>query len=563
MHRDHSNVVIKKIAPLFLLADSLDGTCDRVNEDVIKIRDIKIDEKNQARLNTLEWTINPEDKFKIISTVTTDALPQNEDEVKKQIPKCVQNSIILTNEAIKSSVIYLAKYDFPFWMEPLWNDLQQGIPLVDIKTTISTLSKIPLLPYPSLKKDEEMDTIQTTVEKLENNRNKILVIGDIMLNQIMRVQPADYLDVMGHNVSKEQDFSFLNQSSVKKKEKKRFGGAANVAYCCSVFSEVVLFGVIGKNSEGLDKNLSDDFTLDGEGHEMKKLAKKESIIDVFIPIEGYKTITKIYLEYVLGTELKLKIRMNRELNNEEGKREILKKRIEIKKKFIEIFTDEIDGIIFKDHQKGFVTQEFLDDIAPLINSRLKNDPNFIVVVDPKYDWKKFMKIDTIHAILPNIKEAAAGVFYPSPSITDDVRKAQMKIIEDRKKMDDGELRFLAKEYPNINLFIVKSAEKGACLFYPNKDIEIKDGLKIYNFHPEKDIKIDMPATHEEGGSGEIGCGDVFCAYFTNSLFMKSNPVENYQKKNTRFFYDWQISLLVLNWLNLLVKKSCPNGYLKI
>jgi hypothetical protein len=72
------------------------------------------------------------------------------------------------------------------------------------------------------------------------------------------------------------------------------------------------------------------------------------------------------------TEPKKLIRVNREFDDVAGKRILQSELPELKRKFVEAIQDidcKIDCIIFKDHQKGFLSEAFLGSIATDIHNK--------------------------------------------------------------------------------------------------------------------------------------------------------------------------------------------------
>lgn len=508
-HDPRYPIKLDKLAPLFKLADTIDSTSERISKSIIERSGRKYGDKEKARENMFSCNIDSNDSYKIYMTLTENAIINCND--------LVQKAVEMMNDELKTSVIHLAAYGFPFWIECMKNEVLSPARTINlVKGECENFSK-PEINHLTLKKETEggdKKDIRLLLEGMETGRNKLLVMGDVMLDHIMQINKADYLQVTSHDVT--HDFTFTKDSIDI--EKKRFGGAANVAYCCAVFSEVILFGVIGSDANG---------RLDGEGQDMRNIAEIESTREItsfpkkieshLVPIKNYLTVAKIYMKHNSGKKVDLKIRMNRELTENNGKKEILIEKNDLKQRFIDIFKQDINGIVFKDHQKGFLSQEFLDEIIPLINSKLANDPKFIVAVDPKYDWKKFSKIDTIHMVFPNIKEAAAGI-YRQHGIEKDESEVEMSSIEERKKLLDGEYRWLANEYPNIICFVVKAAEEGASLYIPKNN-----------------LILDMAATHVKDVGDEIGCGDIFAAYFTNALLQKITSKDPLPEKEYRKF----------------------------
>jgi len=358
----------------------------------------------------------------------------------------------------------------------------------DIENTIIELSKEPLEEKISdnLLTPDGIKTIDNILRILAKSNNQIMVVGDIMLDYILECYGTAFFQSQRHNVN--EDYSVCRNDVLQDPmEKMRLGGAANVAYCCSAFSSVTLFGPIG---------------VDMQGKELIRVAEiTENITPILIPIQDFVTITKMYFHCLNeNNELHKIIRINRELNEQLGIEKLKPNIKRLGEKFRSILNSGINCIIFKDHQKGFITKEFLQEIAQDINNKLHNDPEFLVIIDPKYDWEKFLVFDKVHVVISNVKEAAAGIFSPETLDGKNTREKAIKSRVNNKKLNLGDWRYLAQKFPNIENFVVNADGMGSSLY--NRPSETVFSLEPYN---------------EKEKSGVIGSGGVFDAFFVHCL----------------------------------------------
>lgn len=334
-----------------------------------------------------------------------------------------------------------------------------------------------------------------------------------------------------HNVNFDNSLTIVNG---KPNEITLLGGAGNIAYCCTEFFSVELLGIVGNDSYGREirefKDLSDDprpFPLSLEN---------------IIPVDNYVSIAKIYYHADRDPrknddkERNYIIRINRELDELKGEEKI-KPEIMLKlvKTFRNLILDENIGcVIFKDHQKGFISKNFLKEISPYVNARKKRDMNFLIFVDPKYDWEKFSVFNEIDAIFPNIKEAAAGIYPTYPNNKDknyeNKRKNLWKDRMQERELTPGEWSYLLKKYPHIKKFIVKVDEKGAyCLFYSKEKTKGHDkGIYL--------ASVPRFRKSYTGNTAEIGCGDVFAAYYIKAMMTaKEQKIDDTSIENNKKF----------------------------
>ncbi|MDD4522084.1 MAG: PfkB family carbohydrate kinase [Methanosarcina sp.] len=302
----------------------------------------------------------------------------------------------------------------------------------------------------------------------------VLVVGEVMLDHKMEASNAKYGIVQKHLLLKQGE----GEVYMVFRDIKTLGGASDVAMAFSLLSNVSLIGVIGTDSEGDD---------------LVNLCKYHNI--PFDPVRTPEVITtkKIYLHRSTeGPDLPV-IRFDREninLMTNYCKDEEVQKNIIEKIKNI----DNIDCIVIKDHQKGMITKELIEKIAAIAS--IKNIPLY---VDPKYDWNIFEDVN-IEAIIPNMKEAASGIF-------------DMKTQEHEILVRDNECKFknyfeyanLANKYQNCKNIIIKASKKGAVII--SEDAKVK-------------AKVIKPLLVEDELNTDVGCGDVFDAFVIIGMLNK-------------------------------------------
>jgi bifunctional ADP-heptose synthase (sugar kinase/adenylyltransferase) len=478
---------IYRLAVIFLLADTLDTKS-------LRIYSWKISDNNEICIN---------------------ATPHEETEVS-----CIDNYIKDSNVDLYSSYPYLKKYNLPLKIvrnnkEMIESDPKKPTEETKAKTVAEIEHQIKDLAEttePIGIEDVEITTnLSTIVKVLESSQPTIMVVGDVMLDHLMTGLTTFFLQSNQQNV--EEDYSLCVTNNCKPDEEKRLGGAANIAYCCSKLSKVILLGVVGKDSEGIA---------------LRDIAEKANIMCYLPQLEHFITTTKIYLHCKEDGSKKPRkiIRINRELDEENGTNVVNTKLKELGNTFRSLFNDNINCLILKDHQKGFLSKEFLGEISHDVNARLHNDENFLLIVDPKYDWEKFKVFDKIHAIIPNVKEAAAGIFPPGVSGKEEREKA-MKIRVRNSRLQPGDLNYLSQTYQNIDCFVIKEDKNGALLLKKNKGKELFTSSVYYD-----------PAYRkvDEGKIGQIGCGDVFDTYFVHCLLETKQFPEQLNNKYNLFLH---------------------------
>jgi D-beta-D-heptose 7-phosphate kinase/D-beta-D-heptose 1-phosphate adenosyltransferase len=488
---------IFRLAVLFLLADTL----------VIKYS-WEISDNNEILINA-----NPREKTEV---------------------SFIENYVKRLNVDLYSSYPYLKKYNLPMKLVPniskaiIASDPEKlaeetkGKTVAEIENKIKDLAETT---EPIGFKIEQAKDLGKIFKALATSWPTILVVGDVMLDHLMIGFTTPFLQSNQQNVR--EDYSLCATDDSQPEEVKRLGGAANIAYCCTELATVTLLGVVGKDSEG--SALADK-------------AKKEKIDCHLYELENYITATKIYLHCdAVGTEIPTKIiRINRELNEAIGTRVLNEKTKDIGNLFRSLFNDEINCLILKDHQKGFLSKEFLMEISHDVNARLHNDEDFLLIVDPKYDWEKFNVFDKIHAIIPDAKEAAAGIFPTGVSGKEDREKA-IRIRAENSRLQPGDLNYLAQTYQNIDCFIVKEDKNGAVILNRPEDKQSSSNSVYYD---PAFTKVD------ESEVGQIGCGDVFDTYIVRCLLKK----KEFRQMSNSF-------ILFLHLANIAagIKLACPTS----
>ncbi|PAV11486.1 hypothetical protein ASJ81_10180 [Methanosarcina spelaei] len=308
---------------------------------------------------------------------------------------------------------------------------------------------------------------------------KVLIVGDVMLDHKMVGSSAKYSNVQKHQIVKKGE----GEVYMVYRDLKTLGGAADVAMAFSLISSVTLIGIIGSDSEGKALlNLC-------QGH------------ITFDPIEAPEVITtkKIYLHRSTeGPDLQV-IRFDRE-DSESMTNYCQRKNVQetIINKINAI--DNLDCIVIKDHQKGMISKNLVKEISKVaLNKKIP------LYVDPKYDWKIFGDVD-IEAILPNMKEAASGIF--------DMKTKEDEILERDNKCKfkyEYEYSNLVEKYPVCKNFIIKAASKGAV---------------ILTHDPKDKIKVIEPLLVGDELNTDVGCGDVFDAFAIIGMLNKHTLEES-------------------------------------
>jgi rfaE bifunctional protein kinase chain/domain len=211
--------------------------------------------------------------------------------------------------------------------------------------------------------------INITKDRLQILKNKITgkriaIIGDMMLDsyfwgEVKRISPEAPVPV----VEVENEFY-------------RFGGAANVAYNVLKLGGVPIpIGVIGYDNDGsIFTSLLNDSQILSDG----------LIVDEKRPTTA-KTRVIAQNQHV--------VRIDKE------KKEYIPEDVE--KKLFQFFlskSNELDGIILQDYNKGVLTQSLIEKII-----NVAKDKNILITVDPKFN--NFFNYKDVTVCKPNRKEA--------------------------------------------------------------------------------------------------------------------------------------------------------------
>lgn len=196
-----------------------------------------------------------------------------------------------------------------------------------------------------------------------NGKNRVIVIGDIMLDQynsgvVNRISPESPVPIV-----KIQERNF------------QLGGAANVANnIVSLGGDAAIIGAVGN---------------DYEGKKVVSLLKEKNIlVDEKLIIRNYRTIKKVR---ILGNQQQI-ARMDYN-ENQKLPDEDLKGLLQI---FENIFL-EYDVVILSDYAKGICTERICQYVIKKCREEGKR-----ILVDPKgSDWKKYKGASLIS---PNLKE---------------------------------------------------------------------------------------------------------------------------------------------------------------
>ena len=245
------------------------------------------------------------------------------------------------------------------------------------------------------------------------NRKRILVIGDLMLDEfiwgnVKRISPEAPVPVV--EVERESYFP---------------GGAANVARNLREFAgDVHVMGLIG---------------ADSHAEQLKHLLAGEGIhLDCIQQDPGYRTIVKTR---IIARHQQV-VRVDREKKT--GLTSLQKERA---LEQLEKILPEIDAIIVEDYAKGLLRQDFVDEITALAKGAGK-----ILAVDPNPG--NILQWNGVSVIKPNRAEAfaTAGV-----AATDPVEP----VTNDRSLIEVGAI--LSKKWNTDNLLITLG-EQGMMLF---------------------------------------------------------------------------------------------------
>jgi bifunctional ADP-heptose synthase (sugar kinase/adenylyltransferase) len=212
------------------------------------------------------------------------------------------------------------------------------------------------------------------------------------------------------------------------------------------------------------------------------------------------TVTKHYIRvkdpgergYSKGS---IKFRVNRELDTKSSEKLIAFDKLKILNKLRDII-GEMDCVILKDNEKGLFLDELTKDITSIINHKKEaSEKPFYIFLDPKYSWSRFKNIK-IDAVFSNIKETAAEIDVNNWGFVKNSAASQY--------ISDENYFKLLKKYGNINRFAIKKGENGASLIERTENDNTIKSIGKYDCVSER-------------SNEEVGCGDIFDAYFIGCL----------------------------------------------
>ncbi len=284
------------------------------------------------------------------------------------------------------------------------------------------------------------------VTSLSQNKCRVLVIGDVMLDHVIYGRYAKFTEVLKHGLLKVymQESTSLNQERPQIRpegcspEMFSPGGAAWLAMAISQVADVRLLGLLGSNRAQLQStNSSTEPDYEGK----RFIETLEDRVN-FTPIltKEAPTICKNYFYHPPETadwQIPLYgkyagIRVDRE-DSETMKKEV---RESLEEVIIDTCNEAIknqhpDAIVIDDYEKGMITQNVVEKIAD-------SAADIPLFVDPKYDWKKFKDVE-VQAFLPNAKELLYGLGY------DDEEEIK-KILNDKRGLTNGEFQKMIESF---------------------------------------------------------------------------------------------------------------------
>jgi len=288
-----------------------------------------------------------------------------------------------------------------------------------------------------------------------SSEKRILVIGDLMLDEfiwgrVSRISPEAPVPVV--EVVRESYYP---------------GGAANVARNVREFSSsAFVMGLIGE---------------DAHAQQLKTILAASRInFDAVQSDPSFQTIVKTR---IIARQQQV-VRLDRE------RPQLLT--AELRRRSIETLTDllpVIDGIIFEDYGKGFLEQDFLDEIVTLARSQGK-----VVTADP--NLRNPLMWRGMTAVKPNRIEAFAAVNQPW-------QESHLHPLHDKALLKVG-AELLEKWAPNQ--LLITLGDQGMLLFDP----------KAAPYH--------VPSRAREVYDLS-GAGDTAISLFTLSLMAGATPVE--------------------------------------
>lgn len=259
------------------------------------------------------------------------------------------------------------------------------------------------------------------------NKNNILVIGDVILDQYikgsaLRLSPEAPVPVVV------QEESFYKP-----------GGSANVANnLTSLNARVTLLGKIGP---------------DGEGKIILNELKKNRIDTKGIFID--KKSPTILKTRIIAQHQQI-VRVDREKNNGSESQELYKNIFT----FIEKNIDQFNAVILSDYGKGIVTPQLINFVCKLALAKKK-----IITVDPKVEHFQYYR--SVSSITPNLKEtenAIRNIKITSRSARHlGIHRDHLGTDEDINLAGDELLKYL-----NLESLLITLGERGMRLFERNK-----------------------------------------------------------------------------------------------
>lgn len=227
------------------------------------------------------------------------------------------------------------------------------------------------------------------VEQFKQKR--ILVIGDVMIDSYLRGNV--------NRISPEAPVPIVSLQ----KDEDRLGGAANVAInLVAMGATAIICSVIGK---------------DKSGEKMIDLLAENSISSEGLIFSSSRQTT--VKTRIIGNNQHL-LRIDSEQTDDIT----LAEEIELVAKVKEILNQQIDAIIFEDYNKGVLTENGIQQIIELANT--KNVPT---TVDPKN--KNFFAYKNVTLFKPNLKELKEGVGMKFSFSEKDLFEKAVEILEEK------------------------------------------------------------------------------------------------------------------------------------
>lgn len=255
------------------------------------------------------------------------------------------------------------------------------------------------------------------------NHQKILVIGDIILDQ--------YIKGSVYRISPEAPVPIVFQEEAFYTP----GGAANVAKNLRALgARVSLIGRIGQ---------------DMEGEILKKELKKEGIDTKTIFVD--KNFPTILKTRILAHHQQI-LRIDREQTHHLDNQDVIRKIFN----FIKNSIDKFDAIILSDYGKGIITPHLVSFVRDLAIKKKR-----IITIDPKVEHFSYYR--QVTSITPNLKEVENAI--RNIKITSDAPH-RLKINTEKLKSNE-EINLAGKQllkYLNLESLLITLGEHGMRLF---------------------------------------------------------------------------------------------------